>query len=233
MSIGIYMLVFTGTEKVYIGQSNCIERRYKEHLISFHNGSANSELLSAFNQYGTPELIILEETSLADLDIREIHYIAEYNSYLNGFNKTPGGTINHKPHHTNKYSNGKVPEQKIEEVFFLLLDINNKISSISEETGVSITVVRDIARLASHGWLKDKYPEEYAVLANIKNNKQRLSRANAKHNPTHKVSEDIRDLAAAMLLAGYRAKDVYAELNGAVSLSWVQKLSANISKSLP
>jgi len=32
MTIGIYKLVFEGTDKVYIGQSICIEKRFNNHL---------------------------------------------------------------------------------------------------------------------------------------------------------------------------------------------------------
>jgi group I intron endonuclease len=226
MSIGIYALVFPGTEKIYIGKSNNISNRYKSHVGSFKNGKANPDLLEAFNTFGQPEQIVLEECTLAELDEREIFYIKEYDSFRNGFNRTAGGTTHHTPHSTNKFSSGKVPDEKIEEVFFLLLDTSNKIKDISGVTGVSITVVRDIARLASHAWLAEKYPEEYSVLTSIKESKIRLSRANASHNSTHAIPQELKDLVATMLDSGFTAKEIHSELDNKVSLSWIQKFSS-------
>lgn len=97
MSIGIYKITNKINEKVYIGQSIHIERRFKEHIQrATHN--PKSVLHHAISVYGVSNFTfeILELCSIEELDRREIHYISEYNSLVpTGYNIQLGGNDSH------------------------------------------------------------------------------------------------------------------------------------------
>jgi predicted GIY-YIG superfamily endonuclease len=67
MTSGIYKLKFEGTSKVYIGQSVNIEKRFKEHIRSLKNRTSAKKLLSGFDTFGHPSIVILEECKDKDL----------------------------------------------------------------------------------------------------------------------------------------------------------------------
>ncbi len=166
MTCGIYLLKFIGTNKVYIGQSVNIEYRYRKHLQKLRNGSHNYKMLKAFEDYGEPILqILLDNLCKEELSAAEQEAFAIFNCIDNGFNVSReteiSGTGDKNP--ASKYSN-----EKIEEVFFLLLDLNNRYKDIEEKTGVSLSTVRHISNSEAHLWLKEKYPAEYSELEKSK-----------------------------------------------------------------
>ncbi len=89
---GIYLITFLNG-KIYIGLSNNIKRRIKEHNLD----SRQPILFSAIKKYGKIyEFDILEEIDSQDRELllkKEIEYIAKYNSNDKnfGYNLTPGG----------------------------------------------------------------------------------------------------------------------------------------------
>jgi group I intron endonuclease len=168
MTAGIYLLRFTGTEKVYVGQSLRIEERFTKHKNKLTNGTANYKLQEAYKEYGMPILEILLPCSVEDnLDILEDEAIIIFDAVNNGFNinsKAGGGGsgLQGTAHPRSKYS-----EQQILLVFkYLLEDIPFKI--ISEKTAVEVSTIRDISKGKSHTWIANKYPEDYACLKNMK-----------------------------------------------------------------
>lgn len=161
MSCGIYLLKFTGTDKVYVGQSVNIEYRYKKHIQSLKRGSSNYKLQQAFKEFGTPSLFILIEADKKDLNECENEAIQIFNSVHYGFNIAKYADI-HSEGEENPYS--KYSNEKVYEVFLLLLDLSYRYKAIEEVTGVPISTIRHIANCESHTWLRDKYPEEYKIL---------------------------------------------------------------------
>lgn len=87
--IGIYKITNLINNKIYIGQSVNIERRWQEHIYQ----NRNSAIHQAIKKYGIENFIfeIIEECSQSQLDEREIFWIKYFNSYENGYNLTPGG----------------------------------------------------------------------------------------------------------------------------------------------
>lgn len=169
MTIGIYCLKFNGTDKVYIGQSDNIERRFKEHLRLFKNYTASTKLQEAYNTYGSPNLLILAESSLDDLDIFEDEAISIYNSVNNGFNTY--SYSNQAP--TRKYGeesgNAKFTNGQILEVFFLLIsDKYYSADEISKITQVSSDIISKISCCSLHNWIRELYPMEYDILISKK-----------------------------------------------------------------
>ena len=87
--IGIYKITKIKNGKSYIGQSNDIERRFKE-----HKNKIDIPVEIAIQKYGAAafKFEIIEECSLEQLDEREIYWIAYYNTYKGfGYNCNPGG----------------------------------------------------------------------------------------------------------------------------------------------
>jgi group I intron endonuclease len=168
MTIGIYLLKFSGTNKVYVGQSLVIKERFTKHKYKLKNNLANYKLQNAFNHYGFPILEILVECDENDdLDLLENEAIEIFDSVNNGFNintkASGGGTgLQGETHGNSKYTS-----IVIKEVFKqLLLDIPFK--DISNTTGVKISTIRDISKGKSHKWLAEIYPEEYQLLKDLK-----------------------------------------------------------------
>lgn len=95
--IGIYKFVNKINGKIYIGQSNDIQRRIKDHYYKAHNptgGNYHSPLHLAIRKYGWDnfQIEVLEECNIEELDEKEIYYIQLYNSITpNGYNIMAGG----------------------------------------------------------------------------------------------------------------------------------------------
>lgn len=99
MGIGIYMIQNMCNNKVYIGQSIDIERRWNDHKYKLNNNKhENLHLQDSFNKYGESNFVfsILCECETDQLNDLEIYYIDKYKSYNSkyGYNLTFGGDYN-------------------------------------------------------------------------------------------------------------------------------------------
>ena len=82
----IYCIKNNVNNHCYIGQSICIEKRWKAHRITATNPNDeqyNAPLYQAFRKYGIENFTweVLEETTDDLLDEKEIYYINLYNSF--------------------------------------------------------------------------------------------------------------------------------------------------------
>lgn len=92
---GIYCIKNLINEKVYIGQSVDIEKRWHVHKSELNrNVHINEKLQNAWNKYGSLNFSfdILEKCEKDELDYFEKYYINFYDSYKNGYNKDLGGS---------------------------------------------------------------------------------------------------------------------------------------------
>lgn len=128
--------------KKYIGQTNNIERRKREHLSSSYNvknDGYNSAFHRAIRKYGIENFFfsILEECDEEKANEREQYWIQEKNSYIDnhGYNLTLGG------------------------------DGNKKISKFSEETIKEIQTL--LQSKVDYDIIVDKYSISKTVLSNI------------------------------------------------------------------
>lgn len=92
----IYIIRNKITDMVYVGQTNrTLCERFKEH-INPRIWSHGNKLHTAMHELGTNNFYIeLLEDNIpeSELDDRERYWIAEYNSYKNGYNSTMGGQL--------------------------------------------------------------------------------------------------------------------------------------------
>lgn len=127
---------------VYVGQTNNLEYRHKQHIqydpFNVNNIEYNYPLSRGIRKYGEDEyqLIILEKDIPNDkLDEREIYWIKYYDTYFNGYNQSTGGKNPVKPIYT---------DDEILNIIGLLKNTNLSFQKISEQTGFSITHIYNI-----------------------------------------------------------------------------------------
>lgn len=164
MTIGIYALIFEGTEYTYIGQSKNIENRYENHLQSMLKGEASVKLMSAFILFNKPTLEVLCECSEDSLDTLELFYIHEFNSIEYGLNSLDNVT-------PNNIRKGYIPHNsRYSEEYYvniLIKCIENPTSTnkdIAVLTNTDTETVNNIRKLKRHTWLKVRYPIEYNII---------------------------------------------------------------------
>ena len=89
--IGIYKITNKNTGKSYIGQSNDIERRFKEHQIAGKKSRIPVDI--AIQKYGKDLFTyeVVEECLIDQLNEREEYWIKFYDTFNNGYNCNPGG----------------------------------------------------------------------------------------------------------------------------------------------
>lgn len=91
---GIYKFENKINHKIYIGQSVNIYKRYFGHIYDCkYRPDDSTGVEPALAKYGIDnfDFDIIEECSICDLDEREIYWIAHYDSYHQGYNRTKGG----------------------------------------------------------------------------------------------------------------------------------------------
>ena len=91
--VGIYMFKNKLNGKIYVGQSNNIERRYSQHK----RATDNMPFHKAVRKYGIDnfKFRILKECEIDELNRWEIYYISKCNSLVpHGYNVTKGGNDN-------------------------------------------------------------------------------------------------------------------------------------------
>jgi hypothetical protein len=76
MRSGIYKLIFP-SGKYYIGKSEDIQARWKQHYASFEKGTHSKRMQEEFNRHGHPEGIVLLECHKDHIDLMESLFIED------------------------------------------------------------------------------------------------------------------------------------------------------------
>ena len=90
----IYGWYNTKSEKWYIGQTIRPEGRFKRHIDYAINKKDNCKFHRALRKYGLENWVycVLEDNILrANLNMREMYWVEEFDSFYNGYNLTAGG----------------------------------------------------------------------------------------------------------------------------------------------
>ena len=170
MTCGIYILKFSNTSKVYIGQSENIEKRRTDHYRNYRKGILPKKLAEAFQLYGYPNVEILIECSKDELNSLENEAIGVFDSVNSGFNtlsRAEDAPTKGSPgelHWNNKYTN----EEILTVFYFILHNPNDSLKSVSDELNISYYVVKDVAAGIKHIWLKEADPIGYDKFLAIK-----------------------------------------------------------------
>ena len=176
MTIGIYILRFIGTDKVYVGQSINIESRFKSHCTDMRIGKAVKKLKEAYETYGLPTyevIFICEKEELNDIEKEAIDI---YDAISNGFN-----TMSKYGFSSELYGdacgNSKYTNEQVLEVFGYLVECPHMThKDITEITGVTRGVIADISMCATHIWIEKLMPEKYAILRELHLNRRKMRR---------------------------------------------------------
>lgn len=178
MTTGIYALYWQEQDLVYIGQSQNIENRYKEHLYKMSKGThTNYKVQNSYNLYGEPRLIILEECLLEECNKQEILWTNEFDSINNGLNIVEAGLVGWGVNsNASKYT-----KWQILKVFSLLYRTEFSHKEIAEKCKVSVSLSADIKNEKTHLWLKIAYPKQYSQML-ARDADSIVSRINRKHD---------------------------------------------------
>ena len=178
MSCGVYKLVFGG-HTYYVGKSTNIEQRFKKHLVNLAKNLSNNKLIEAYRLHGNPVLEILELCEIESLNEREIYYISLLDAVNTGLNIPPGGEY-FTSGTTNP--NSKYKPEDLEKAFLHIVNnANVSLSEISKIYAINYSTLFDIANCRSHLWLKEKYPQKYKILENLRGTRIALNGRNCKN----------------------------------------------------
>lgn len=204
--IGIYRIKNKINNKSYIGQSTCIENRWKQHLSEAKDKSSSKPLYQAIRKYGVENFSfeVLEECDTSLLDEKEVYYINLYNSYKEGYNATLGGQ-------------GKGFQRKINpEIIYRLWDEGKTIKEIQDYCS------KFIGHTAIYNYLSqyDNYsPQEshqrgaIKYLGNKKRNKK-ISNIIYQYNLWGNYINTYNSLAEAEKITGINADLIGRVING-------------------
>ena len=148
--IGIYKITNLINNKIYIGQSVHIERRWKEHCFK----SSNSQISNAIQKYGKDnfKFEIIELCEKEFLDIREQYWISYYNSIIPyGYNVIETTQSIHTNYH---YFDKKV----IENIIYDLQYSNLSFIDLSKKYNINKSSLSRINAGKSHYQSNIHYP---------------------------------------------------------------------------
>lgn len=138
---GIYKFTNKINNKVYIGQSQNLEERYKAHKrnqMKMNLSSYNTKFYRALRKQGFENfdyeiLEFSDSFSKEDLDEKEINYIKEQNSQANGYNIQEGGGLSAVPR--------KLSKEDIAEIKTLLLNRDIPFKEIANKYQIEESMV--------------------------------------------------------------------------------------------
>lgn len=164
---GIYALYWWEQDLVYIGLSQDIDARHKEHLRDLAAGShSNYKVQSAFNRYGSPSFIVIETCSLDRLASREIYWTEEFNALgSRGLCLVEPGVVGYGT----ASNNSKYSRLTILRIFSMLSSSRYSTYTnirIAARCKVPAHIVSDIRTGRVHLWLQSAYPVRYSVMQN-------------------------------------------------------------------
>lgn len=136
--IGIYKIENLITHQCYIGQTVNMSERWRTHRnIAFRkeNKKYNYPLYSDMRKYGVENFSfeVLEECSVSELNQKEIDYIKQYNTFVDGYNQNSGGG-----------GNEQIYEQHVSEIIDSLLNTSMTECEIAQRYEVPLQIVQGI-----------------------------------------------------------------------------------------
>lgn len=87
MTSGIYQMNFSH-KAYYVGKSQDIQHRWKQHTDSFEKGTASKSVQQAYENFGLPEFNVVLECHKDFLDYMEAYFISIQSEHPNCLNTT-------------------------------------------------------------------------------------------------------------------------------------------------
>lgn len=165
MKSGIYALYWWNVDLVYVGLSQNLFSRKKEHYsLLANNKHTNYKVQQAYIEYGVPDFIVLEYCPISQLQEKEIYWCHELDALgVQGLCIVEPGIVGFGSNsNASKYSKFQILKS-----FSLLYKGSMPYSEISTITKVSKATLFDIVHGNSHLWLKDTYPQQYKAMQQV------------------------------------------------------------------
>lgn len=187
---GIYKITNQINQKVYIGQAQDIQRRWRNHRRDAKNctdpKNLKNPLYQDIRKYGINNFIfeIIEICSLEELNDKERYWISYYDSFHNGYNRTEGG------------QNAAHPNKMTDALFeSIIYDLKNTLLStedIGKKNNISGRMVRDINNGVS--WKKDylTYPIRKSLIVLKQEENKKLKKKKQKKNPDFIAKQKVQ-----------------------------------------
>lgn len=163
---GIYALYWWEQDLVYVGQSQNIPRRFREHKYKLSVGThTNYKVAKAFSMYGMPDIVVLQLAQPTALNSLEIWWTNQFDSLngINGLNIIEPGVVGFG----SNSNNSKYSKLELLKVFRLLYSTDLTYGEISKLAHVPKSLICSIYLGESHLWLKYKYPTSYAKMVRM------------------------------------------------------------------
>lgn len=159
MDAVIYALYWEAKDLVYVGQTSDFKRRKYVHQSKMKAGKhENYKIQDAYNKYGQPELIVLQECSINELPTLEAIQASQFDNLLNIVEPgIPSGIALNAP--ASVYS-----KIDILRVFILLYKYNMSYRNIAKKVKMSKSSIERIGIGSSHRWLAEDYPLQYSIM---------------------------------------------------------------------
>lgn len=189
---GIYKITNQINQKVYIGQAQDIQRRWRNHRTDAKNCTKpeilKNPLYQDIKKYGIDNFIfeIIEICSLKELDDKEKYWISYYDSFNNGYNRTEGGQ-------TSPHSN-KMTLELFNNIIFDLQNTLLSTEEIGKKNNISGRMVRDINNGIS--WKKDylTYPIRESLIVLQQKEKERKKKERQLNNPDFLAKQHVKEI---------------------------------------
>lgn len=153
MLSGIYALYWESQDLIYIGLSQHLIRRKKEHFKDILDGKhSNYKVQKAYVDYGLPEFIVLEYCPVSQLNELEIYWQKEFNSLTSLDIIEAGGVARGYCSNASKYTRYELLK------IFRDLSYNNSLSDISKKYNIPRYLPRDLASGTVHLWFHTEFP---------------------------------------------------------------------------
>ena len=163
MTCGIYLLKFS-KDKTYIGLSNNIEKRFKQHLLKLRKAQhVNYNVQKAYNALGCPILEIILDCLESELKEGEIEAFDIFKPTLNialAGGAFPVGKGEDNP--SSSYNNDVL----ISAILYVAENINEPLKTVSKTLGLHYSTLKNICNGSGHTWLAEVIPEEYTKVIN-------------------------------------------------------------------
>ena len=141
MASGIYQLTFTNGMR-YIGKSNDIDRRWKEHKYNFDNNKAAAKMQAEFKRCGYPTAEVLLNCHKDHLDILETYLIATMRPELNTRIELP---ISRDDYYALMQQSQLLEDSTVEHIKFIS-NLVNVVESLEEEVATQTAYITELEK---------------------------------------------------------------------------------------